>query len=256
MVLTGLSNFTAAKDSVEWSLTVRDWPFQKTANSLLLDFSLSHFSDASKGQYVIDAVEFVAHELTNSYTLRAVGNSSSNASLTSDLMVNLTIPLVATIDGKARQIQAPVLTTASALASLLQGSSAAPVSSLQSAQGDRVDTIAFVFPSFNKSLTYDPNLGLLLTGKQHAAFLAEGMNWLILHNLSHLPPGKEKGGSSDDHTLLIVLTTVLVSCAVLVVAAAVIGTFVAMKIKASRTISQDQCVQLHPDGDALDHDAL
>src|SRR3989344_6173353 len=60
---------------------------------------------------------------------------------------------------------ARVVAAAVALAAMMANTSAlsgSPVSALQAARGDRVDTIAFVFPSFSQSLTYDPNLGLLV----------------------------------------------------------------------------------------------
>jgi hypothetical protein len=165
VVDTGLSNFTAQPGSLEWSLTLRHWPFVNPSNTLLLEFGLSHFASASgQGQYVIDEVEFVAMEKTHRYTLRAVADGT-NTSLASGLVIKLIMPLVATVDGVARSIDAPVLTTAVALAAMMANTSAlsgSPVSALQAARGDRVDTIAFAFPSFSQSLTYDPNLGLLV----------------------------------------------------------------------------------------------
>ncbi|ELR15462.1 uncharacterized protein ACA1_309360, partial [Acanthamoeba castellanii str. Neff] len=238
VVDTGLSNFTAPTGSLEWSLTLRHWPFINPSNTLLLEFGLSHFASASgQGQYVIDEVEFVAAEKTHRYTLRAVADDT-NSSLASGLVIKLIMPLVATVDGVARSIDAPVLTTAVALAAMMANTSAlsgSPVSALQAARGDRVDTIAFVFPSFSQSLTYDPNLGLLV------AFI-----------------GRQDSGSSssDDHTLLIVLTTVLVSCALLLVIVAGVATLVVMKVKASRTVTQEEFVQLDHRSGLVDENAL
>lgn len=235
VVDTGLSNFTAPTGSLEWSLTLRHWPFINPSNTLLLEFGLSHFASASgQGQYVIDEVEFVAAEKTHRYTLRAVADDT-NSSLASGLVIKLIMPLVATVDGVARSIDAPVLTTAVALAAMMANTSAlsgSPVSALQAARGDRVDTIAFVFPSFSQSLTYDPNLGLLV-GRQDSG-----------------------SSSSDDHTLLIVLTTVLVSCALLLVIVAGVATLVVMKVKASRTVTQEEFVQLDHRSGLVDENAL
>jgi hypothetical protein len=164
-VHTGLSIFTAPSDSLEWSITIRDWPFLKTTNTLLLEFRLSHIVSASTGQYMIDELEYVGTEKAYRYTLRAV-EDGTNVSLSSGQVLKLIIPLVATVDGVARQIDRPVFTTSAVLTSLAtgspNGSTGTPLSSSQAVVGDRVDTIAFIFPYFANQITYDPNMALLI----------------------------------------------------------------------------------------------
>jgi len=225
-VNTGLSKFKAPKNSVEWSISLTDWPFTTPNNTLLLEFGLSIFESGANtntsvgaGQFVITNATYVPGEKTYRYVLRLAGSNAST-------VVNLILPTVATVDSTAGEIEAPVLTTAAAFAAYIGNSNSQPVSSLQADVGEMVDVVVFVFPSFRDSLIYDPNVGFLLTG------------------------GDESGGG-DDNTLLIVLTTVLVSCALLVVIAAAVAAFIAMKVKANR-INQEACVQLDLHDEASD----
>lgn len=257
---TGLSKFKAPKNSVEWSITLTGWPFTAPNNKLLLEFGLSIFESGRNtnasvggGQFVITNVTYVSSEKTYRYALHLAGSNAST-------VVNLILPTVATVDSVAGEIEAPVLTTAAAFAAYISSSSSQPVSSLQAGVGDTVDVVVFVFPSFKDSLTYDPNVGFLLTG----GTLARDRTHTRPH--THHETGSDthhafddkqmlgdESGSSDDNTLLIVLTAVLVSCALLVVIAAAVVVFITMKVKASRA-NQEACVQLdlHDEaGDAL-----
>lgn len=222
---TGAAVFTAAKDSLEWAIQIRDWPFAAPDNSLLVEFGLGHFSsrgaDVSVGTYRLESATHRADEKLDEYVLRLLdARGQPGAGL------KLIVPLVAFIDGAAQptDIERPVLTTAAAFAQFLGSSADGGVSDLvglAAAVGGLVDRLVFRFPLFNATLDYDPNLGLLLNGKAES----------------------DDGGS--DNTVLIVLTTVLISCAALAVLAALVAVYVIYRRRASGgPVNEELVVQL------------
>jgi hypothetical protein len=172
---TGAAVFTAAKDSLEWAIRIRDWPFAETTNALLVEFSLGHFAagdggsaDVTEGTYRLERTTHDAEKKLDEYVLRLV-----DAEGRAGPGLRFIVPLVTTVDGAAQPIDIPrpVLTTASAFAQYVEAASANDsrvdvddLAALAAVEGAMVDRLIFRFPSFNATLDYDPNLSLLLNG--------------------------------------------------------------------------------------------
>jgi hypothetical protein len=249
---TGAAVFTAAKDSLEWAIQIRDWPFAAPDNLLLVEFGLGHFSsrgaDVSVGTYRLESATHRADEKLDEYVLRLLdARGQPGAGL------KLIVPLVAFIDGAAQptDIERPVLTTAAAFAQFLGSSADGGVSDLVGlavAVGGLVDRLVFRFPRFNATLDYDPNLGLLLNGTHHRTHTSHTPH---TPHTPHTRSSNERVGKAEsddggsDNTVLIVLTTVLISCAALAVLAALVAVYVIYRRRASGgPVNEELVVQL------------
>jgi hypothetical protein len=167
---TGAAVFTAAKDSLEWAIQIRDWPFAAADNLLLVEFGLGHFSsrgaDVSVGTYKLESATHQVDKKLDEYVLRLIDAQGQPGP-----GLKLIVPLVARIDGAAQptEIERPVLTTAAAFAQFVASADGGVTDlvGLAAAVGGLVDRLVFRFPRFNATLDYDPNLGLLLNGTHH-----------------------------------------------------------------------------------------